>query len=436
MIQRQRSQGPEALPNSVQRILLSRVRIFVAGILIGVILTLSFAVVHLSCSESVIHVDHEERLSASKQEFMRPRIRKPKQQQQQHPRNQTLVLLKNRTESIVDFERQPGVVITTKIHGPDQIKQLVQCMCLLKVAYNNRPKYDVLVFHTMPLDQNDIDELTDAVSPANLILAQDEKTLLQQLQESDEEQTKSLLSRCNATSIHDLEWWTRCSEPNTRGVSPISYTWQAEFRSLHMWKSKYLQPYRYMLWFDSDAFPTKVWDADPVAFLIRNDLKILFDNFPQGSAAGGDLRDKIMQAYNNDTLCELKLVDGHFQSKGGHCIKPRIHNIHGFFHVTDLDFYRNDENSNWFRIMIGRNKFSRRWDDQLAITIPAAMRAPEKSWDMNSHNITLEVYHNSFYDGSVRWRGGGGFQKWWQMYSEERFPEGRAVCNDKIRNGG
>jgi hypothetical protein len=149
---------------------------------------------------------------------------------------------------------------------------------------------------------------------------------------------------------------------------------------------------------------------------------------------GSDLREKIVDAYN-DTLCELKLVEGRLFAKGGKCIKPNVPQIHGFFHVTNLDFYRSPENLRWADIMIGDTKFSRRWDDQLAVTVPAAMRAPERSWEMGANGVTLDVWHNSFLDGKRRWRG-GGYQAWWKKESAESFPEAVGTCKSLITNGG
>ena len=343
--------------------------------------------------------------------------------------------------AIVDFSRQDKVVIATKIHGPPHMKQLIQSMCLLKAAYNNRPKYDVIVFVTLPLSSEDEDNLRSVVHPAHLQVVLDSKTLDDHLQHMSTDQVQRLLHRCSVNTTDQLFWWTRCCEEWAMGACmPLAYSWQSEFRSLHLWESEALKPYRYMMWFDSDAMPTKVWDQDPVAFMIRNELKMLFANFPQGKSAGEDLSAKLVEAYN-ETVCKLKLVDGRLNPIRGDCTKAVVANIHGFFHLTDLDFYRNAENLNWSRIMIGENKFSRRWDDQLAVTVPAAMRAPDKAWDMNYHNITLDVYHNGLYDGKRTWKLkngkiGGGYRKWWKDLSAERFPEAIDSCDAWIQNSG
>lgn len=112
-----------------------------------------------------------------------------------------------------------------------------------------------------------------------------------------------------------------------------------------------------------------------------------------------------------------------------------IPNIHGFFHVTDLDFYRSTENLRWYDILIGDTKFSRRWDDQLAVTVPAAMRAPQLSWEMEAIGVKNDVWHNQMFDGKYRWRG-GGYQAWWKINGTNNFPEGAAMCEGLITNGG
>ena len=89
---------------------------------------------------------------------------------------------------------------------------------------------------------------------------------------------------------------------------------------------------------------------------------------------------------------------------------------------------------NWQKIMIGDTKFSRMYDDQLAVTIPAAMLAPNRSWEMEYNGVDLQVYHNGWLDGK-RWSGAGGFIKWWQSNATSIFPEalGRCEITDKNR---
>jgi tellurite resistance protein len=330
---------------------------------------------------------------------------------------------------IKDFERQKGVVIAVKIHGPPHVKQLKQSLCLLNAAYNNRPHYDHIIFTTLPLSDDDVIQLKEIVHPAFLSVETDKQSLNDQIDAMTQSQKEALYKMCNKTLGEPLHWASRCSE----GM-PLAYSWQSEFRSKHIWRHQALEKYKYMMWYDSDAMATRVWHHDPVSLMVRNDLAILFANFPQGSTSGSDLRERIVEAYN-DTLCSLKLKGGRLLAKGGHCLKPNIPQVHGFFHVTNLDFYRSPENLRWADIMIGDTKFSRRWDDQLAVTVPAAMRAPERSWEMEANGVKLDVWHNGMLDGKTNWKG-GGYQKWWQKESAESFPEAVETCKSLITNGG
>jgi hypothetical protein len=213
---------------------------------------------------------------------------------------------------------------------------------------------------------------------------------------------------------------------------PLAYSWQSEFRAKHIWKHSALTKYKYMMWYDSDAMATRVWEQDPITVMIRNDLAILFDHFPQGKTKGQEVQDKIRQACN-DTLCGLRLQDGHFVKGSRNC--NSVPQVHGFFHITNLDFYRSPENLRWFDIMIGDTKFSRRWDDQLAVTVPAAMRAPTRSWEMGANGIKLDVWHNGYMDGKRKWKG-GGYVKWWKAEANASFPEGFGSCKSLLATLG
>jgi hypothetical protein len=335
---------------------------------------------------------------------------------------------------IRDFERQKGVVIATKIHGPPHVAQLKQSLCLLNSAYNNRLHYDHVIFTTLPLSEDDVFHLQEIVHPAYLSVKTDKLTLSDHINAMTPAQKTVLYERCNKTQDEQLYWGSRCSEKGGGSPMPLAYSWQSEFRSKHIWRHKALKKYKYMMWYDSDAMASRVWHQDPVSLMVRNDLAILFANFPKGSTSGSDLRERIVEAYNG-TLCELNLREGRLFAKGGKCMNPRVPQIHGFFHVTNLDFYRTPENLRWADIMIGDTKFSRRWDDQLAVTVPAAMRAPERSWEMEANGIKLDVWHNQFLDGKYRWRG-GGYQGWWKNASAESFPEAIDTCQSLITNGG
>jgi hypothetical protein len=48
-------------------------------------------------------------------------------------------------------------------------------------------------------------------------------------------------------------------------------------------------------------------------------------------------------------------------------------------------------------ILIGDGHFQRDYDDQIGITVPAAMLASNQSWLMSDHDISLEIFH------SIKW---------------------------------
>jgi hypothetical protein len=301
-------------------------------------------------------------------------------------------------------------------------------------AYNNRLHYDIVVFTTLPVTKLDEMHLKEIVHPAHLTIETDQKTLMQHVQDLEPEQKRILYQRCNRTYDTPLTWGIRACEDGGGVCMPLAYSWQSEFRSKHIWKHSALAKYKYMLWYDSDAMATRVWEQDPIAVMIRNDLAIFFDHFPQGKTRGHEVQDKVLEAYN-DTLCGLRLQHGHLFKglKNPNC--NFVPQIHGFFHITNLDFYRSPENLRWFDIMIGDNKFSRRWDDQLAVTVPAAMRAPNRSWEMEANGVKLDVWHNGFLDGKTKWVG-GGYLKWWKKEAQVSFPEGFGSCKRLVTNPG
>ena len=408
----------------------TRCRVFVVGILVGCFIAQSFTIAVDLCGNSSIHSGVNLPIPPSNTESLR---------QSSVPTNAARVPIETQPgnySSIRDFERLDGVVIATKIHGPDFFSQLRQSFCLLKAAYNDRMLYDHLVFTTIPLSDHQTKTLTEIVHPANLRIITDELTLSDQIKKMTRMQRMILKRRCKVNSTEDLYWWTRCCEEGATGICmSLAYTWQSEFRAKHLWTHEALQNYKTMMWFDSDAMPTRVWDTDPVAVHRRNGLKMLFAHFPQGKSAGEDLMDKIHEAFNNETICSLRLQDGHLFKTEGNCRKPALPNIHGFFHITDLDFYRQPEILNWFNILIGDSKFSRRWDDQLAVTIPSAMRAADLSWEMEALGVKNDVWHNQFFDGKYRWRG-GGYQKWWSINGTTWFPKAAEMCQGLITNSG
>jgi hypothetical protein len=131
---------------------------------------------------------------------------------------------------VKDFERQPGVVVVSKIHDEGYMTLLTQQYCLFTQAYNKRMRYDVVLFSTEEISPENRKILADNVYPANLTIYIDEKTLADHVSELDENQTAYMLRRCKVKSLDELTWRTRCWEKGG-GEMPLAYTWQCEFRS-------------------------------------------------------------------------------------------------------------------------------------------------------------------------------------------------------------
>mmetsp|Transcript_33093 Transcript_33093/g.79958 ORF Transcript_33093/g.79958 Transcript_33093/m.79958 type:complete len:451 (+) Transcript_33093:125-1477(+) len=336
------------------------------------------------------------------------------------------------------FHRYDGVVIATKIHGPHQFSLVAQSLCLLQKAYNARMNYDILVFTTEPLLKNQTEELNRLVAPANLTVALDNPLpggLQQLIDNLSDDRRQKFLKRCKVDSPENLTWWSQCP-------GRLAYNWQAEFRTLHIWNHPALlaKNYQFMLWMDSDGFPTQVWDQDPVAHMIAHNLVILFDHFPQGKIQG-TVRQTVLHRMNkafNKTLCKLEFAKkGWLRSTFGtldECLKQyvTIPLIHGFFHITNLHFFRREIVLKWQETFLGDCFLCRHLDDQMAVTIPAAILAPRRSRDMRRSGLNLKVYHNGVMDGQHHERV-GGFIDYWKA-NKNKFPEAKGHC--PIKNSG
>ena len=78
--------------------------------------------------------------------------------------NATSIRKRKDPYEIQDFERQPGVVIATKIHGENTLFMLEQSLCLLHHAYNYRMLYDIVVFTTDEISEEATAKLKSFVS--------------------------------------------------------------------------------------------------------------------------------------------------------------------------------------------------------------------------------------------------------------------------------
>ena len=334
--------------------------------------------------------------------------------------------------NIRDFDPAAKVVIVTKIQGKLTVGALNQSLCLLTYAYNHRVNYDIVVFSATEIRKKQLDLIRSTVYPANVTFVIDNPGLHTMVDALNATQKTALLNRCNVSQSSELDWLTRCEEKTSMGTTNmhLQYTWQAWFRTIYLWEHPALQRYKYMIWADTDAFCTKVWQEDPIAIMRRNNMVILFDNFPMGTARGSEWPKWTKKAFGKP-ICSIKLSkSGHLRPSSYDCVgrKVKLNQIHGFFHITDLDFYRSKPVMNWQRIMMGDSTFSRFRDDQIAVTVPAAALAANRSWSMRSIGLNLSVVHDFLLDGQKSERI-GGFMGFWKNHANRTFPEAYGKCN-------
>jgi hypothetical protein len=183
--------------------------------------------------------------------------------------------------NIQDFDpNMPGSVVVTKIQGPPHLRALRQMLCLFTKAYNDRARRDIIVFSSEAIDREDVQSLEYIASPAKLTVEIDNPGLHDMVNSFSPIQQSKLLERCRVTNVSELTWYSQCDEEGSYATlkgERIAYTWQAEFRALHLWTHKALHPYKYMMWMDSDAFCTRVWNEDPLAAIVRHDLVLVSD---------------------------------------------------------------------------------------------------------------------------------------------------------------
>jgi hypothetical protein len=332
------------------------------------------------------------------------------------------------------FQRYPNVVITTKVHWSKNLKQLKRMLCTFNAAYNRFVNYDVLVFTTMPWSDEEVEELARVVAPAKLIVSIDAPPLEEQLASMTKEELDFLYERCNVKDNENITWFHHCTEKDYINPANLAYAHQSEFRAYHIYNHPAMQDYKWMLWLDSDTLCSKTWESDPIQVMIENNLTVLYDNFPAGSTKGLDLKAKMTKAYGRSICGIWETDDGHWFTRG--CRPEHVSwvvQIHGFHHITNLDVYRSERHQKFLQLMVSDYRFSRKWDDQLGVTIPAAFEAPERAWDLRKHNMTWMIRHNGEYDGKDAYKI-KSWSKWW--HTESNWTSGKLLCDDCMSNEG
>jgi hypothetical protein len=156
----------------------------------------------------------------------------------------------------------------------------------------------------------------------------------------------------------------------------------------------------------------------------------MFDHFPQAFSAR-TIQPRLFKSFNA-SICQLRVdnVTGNFISKLNYhqpCLRKHIPNIHGFFHITNLDFFRTPPVSNALQRLFEGYFMSRFPDDQLAVTAVAAIFAPDRSWDMRSKGFHLDVFHNHKLDG-IDQAIPAGFLKYFPTKVQHALPSAVGVC--------
>lgn len=335
------------------------------------------------------------------------------------------------------FQRYEKVAIVSKVHWPNDLLLLKRMFCILKAAYNRYVNYDIVLFSTIPWDDAQVLELGKVVSPAKLTVAVDGPSLEEHLANMTDAEIDFLKKRCmikeETGETVNITWMHHCSEPESSHVVNLAYSWQAEFRSYHIWKHAALEPYKWMMWMDSDSVMTQTWKTDPMKIMIENNLTVFFDNFPQGIGRHPKMGQKMMDVYNNSIKGIILNEKGQFNVKyvRSSSFGDRVHipQVHGFHHITNLDVYRSDLHYTFLKNFVGEYKFSRMFDDQLSVTIVGAMEANgTRAWDMYANGHKPMIRHNAHMDGKTRYKI-INMVNWWKLEGRKTWEEAKLLCD-------
>jgi len=336
------------------------------------------------------------------------------------------------------FERYDGVVMVTKVLWPDDIRLLQQMICTFNAAYNRHAGYyDIVVFTSKPFIQPQIDEIQRVAFPANLSVVVDTPPLKDVLASMTEEEVLFLKERCGCCSDNQsLSWMDHCTEKDGHTVN-LGYAWQSEFRTYHIWKHPILAKYKYMIWMDSDAISTKMWNRDPMKIMTENNLVVMYDHWPNGQSDEA-LLPKIMKAYNQ-SLCHISEDGGHFNSTPCTMENPKVALglIHGYHHITNMNFYRSERTMRFLKILVEDYRFTRKFDDQVGVTIPVALDAPHRAWAHHKHGLNFSIHHNGLLNGDVSTPNAQfGYHKYHWKRNRKEWVTGAKMCNPWITQRG
>mmetsp|Transcript_1954 Transcript_1954/g.3560 ORF Transcript_1954/g.3560 Transcript_1954/m.3560 type:complete len:443 (-) Transcript_1954:55-1383(-) len=315
------------------------------------------------------------------------------------------ITLSNHSSSY-NFTRYDDVVIVTKTLWARDIDTTKQMLCYISHAYNDKRRYDIVVFTTIPYTEEEIASLQEVVAPTKLTVVPDGPSLEEHLAAMTKEERDFLYSRCKMDGNETITWQHYCTEPNSRHYNNLGYCWQAEFRAYNIWTHPAISKYKYMLWLDADTRVAAEWtdENDPMKVMIENDLHLLFAGFPYGRIDDIIVREKMERVYNK-SICSIR------QGPDG-TLKPTMctnqstfdmKQVAGNHHITNLETYRKPIHQEFLRLFVGDYRFSRKYDDQIAVTIPAVMEDDgKKAWHERSVGLSLKIAHHRMFDNNGR----------------------------------
>jgi len=316
----------------------------------------------------------------------------------------------NIMQNTTNFKRYDGVAIVTKVLWDKDAHTVAQMVCYLAHAYNDKMKYDIIIFTTIPWSEENIALVQRAAGETKVTVALEGPSLEEHLAAMSKKELTMLRNRCSLANKTEeaLTWQHYCVEKGSKDRVSLGYGWQAEFRAYHIWKHEALRNYKYMVWVDSDCRVGKEWDQDPMKMMVENDLTLLYSGYPYGKFSDSLTREKMKKVYNM-TLCYTKQKNGELYGtmcEDNPSAPKLIRQVAGSHHITNLDHYRKDIHQRFLKSFVGDYKFSRKYDDQIAVTIVAVMeqslrKETSKLWHERSKNLTLKIAHHRMYDTQI-----------------------------------
>ena len=113
----------------------------------------------------------------------------------------------------------------------------------------------------------------------------------------------------------------------------------------------------------------------------------------------------------------------------------QVRQLAGAHHITNIEVFRKPIHQEFLKRLVGDYKFSRKYDDQMAVTIVALMEqvlsnepsGHTRLWRERKKNITLGILHHGMYDTEKKEQGQRNKHKIWIEFTE-RMPGLKERC--------